>query len=90
MTSRRRLWFAVRVVGCIAGVALAIYGFVGWSHSGFYIGRQPVAADPSTRGQERGLVFMGVALLVYCLYDLWSASRASLDENDKDDGPPSI
>jgi hypothetical protein len=90
MTLRRKLWFVVRVVGCIAGLALAVYGFIGWSHSGFYIGRQPVATDPSTRGQERGLVFMGMALFLYCLYDLWSATRVSVDTSDRNDIPPNI
>ena len=66
----------------IAGLAVAIYGFIAWKDAGFRIGTYPVATDPSTRGQERGLFIIGLILFAYCLFALVSATRYAEPDED--------
>ncbi len=90
MTLRRIVWFTLHALGCLAGLAIMVYGFVAWKDARFRIGTYPVATDPSTRGQERGLFFMGLILFGYCLFALVSATRYAQPDEDTDDDNTNI
>jgi hypothetical protein len=90
MTLRRTVSLTLYAVGCLAGLAITVYGFLAWKDAGFRIGTYPVATDPSTRGHERGLFVIGFILFAYCLFALVSATRYVEPEEDADDNGTNI
>ncbi len=91
MKPRRILSLVLHGLGCVAGLVLIIYGFVGWEHSGFFIGsRLTHSGLIDGRGQERGVVFMGVILFAYCCFALVSTTRYTRPDEGRDDGTPTI
>ena len=76
---RKTVWFAIHIVGCLCGVALAIYGFHEWKAGGFPLRTED--QPPSTSGNGAlGISFIGLSLFAYCVFEIVTTARRYNDD----------
>ena len=67
--------FVIHTLGCLCGIALAVYGFYTWKAAGY---PNPVRneEDPPVSGDGAlCLSFIGLSLFAYCLFEIVTMGR---------------